>query len=80
MDAQEGLESRIERWRAYVLAHDAVETSIAVVEGQLRDHAARLSEAGLDAEEAFLVALRRVAVSDEASPQLRSDVHRRVVD
>ena len=43
------------------------ETHVAVVEGQLRDHAVRLGDAGLDAEEAFLVALRRVAVSDEAS-------------
>ncbi|MFA5844713.1 MAG: hypothetical protein WC971_07785 [Coriobacteriia bacterium] len=67
VDVKEGLQSRIDRWRAYVLAHGEVETHVAVVEDQLRDHAARLGDAGLDAEEAFLVALRRVAVSDEAS-------------
>ena len=67
MDAREGLQSRIDRWRAYVLAHGEAETHVAAVEGQLRDHAARLGDAGLDAEEAFLVALRRVAASDEAS-------------
>lgn len=66
-DVQEGVKSRIDRWRAYVLAHGEAETHVAVVEEQLRDHALRLGDAGLDAEEAFLVALRRVAVSDEAS-------------
>ena len=62
VDAQVGLESRIDRWRAYVLAHGEVEAHVAVVEGQLRDQATRLGGAGLDADEAFLVALRRVAV------------------
>ncbi len=62
-----GLQSRIDRWRAHVLAHGELETDVAVVEGQLRDQAAGLGDAGLDADEAFLVALRRVAVSDEAS-------------
>lgn len=66
-DAREGIESRIERWRTYVLAHDGAETHVAAVEVQLRDQAIRLGDTGLDAEEAFLVALRRVAVSDEAS-------------
>lgn len=67
MDVREGVQSRIDRWRAYVLAHGEVETHVAVVEGELHDHAVRLGAAGLDAEEAFLVALRRVAVRDEAS-------------
>jgi hypothetical protein len=67
VDAQEGLQSRIDRWRTYVLAHGAAETDVAVVEGQLRDQATRLGDAGLDADEAFLVALKRVAVSDEVS-------------
>jgi len=66
-DAHVGLESRINRWRAFVLAHDEAEVHVAAVEAQLRDHVARLAEAGLDAVEAFLVALRRVAVADEAS-------------
>ena len=61
------VESRIDRWRAYVLAHGGAEAHVAAVEDQLRDHAVRLSDAGLDADEAFLVALRRVAASDEAS-------------
>jgi hypothetical protein len=63
----EGLQSRIDRWRTYVLAHGDAETRVAVVEAQLHDESVRLIDAGLDAEEAFLVALRRVAVSDEAT-------------
>lgn len=66
-DLQQGIQPLVDRWRAYVLAHGGVEANADVVEGQLRDHARRLTEAGLDAEEAFLVALRRVALSDEAS-------------
>lgn len=67
IDAREGVQSRIDRWRTYVLARGEAETHVAVVEGRLRDHAVRLGDAGLDEEEAFLVALRRVASSDEAS-------------
>jgi hypothetical protein len=66
-DVQESLESRIDRWRAYVLARGAAETPVAEVERELRDHAVRLGAAGLDDDEAFLVALRRVAARDEAS-------------
>jgi hypothetical protein len=66
-DAWEGLQSRIDRWRSYVLARGAAATDVAVIESRLRDQAVSLGEAGLDAEEAFLVALRRVAVDDEAS-------------
>lgn len=67
VDAQAGLQSQIDRWRAYVLARGVTEPQVAAVEAQLRDHAARLRDAGLDTEETFLVALRRVAAGDEAS-------------
>ena len=67
MDVREGVQARIDRWRAYVLAHGGTEAGAAVIEGQLRDHAASLGAAGLNPEEAFLVALRRVGASDEAS-------------
>jgi len=66
-DADEGLQSRIDAWRRYVLAHGGAEERVAAAEKQLRDHAARLGEAGLDADEAFLVALKRVAAGDDAS-------------
>ena len=67
VDAQAGLQSQIDRWRAHVLARGVSEPQVAAVEGRLRDHAAALGDAGLSAEEAFLVALRRVAADDEAS-------------
>ena len=67
LDAREGVQPWIDRWRTYVLAHGGAETHVAVLEEQLRDHAARLGDAGLDSDEAFLVALRRVAADDEAS-------------
>ncbi len=63
----ETVESLIDRWRAYALAHGGDEPHVSAVEGQLRDHAVSLADAGLDEEEAFLVALRRVAASDESS-------------
>jgi len=68
MDVREqGNVAPIDRWRAYVLAHGGTEASVTDLEGRLRDHVAGLVDAGLEADEAFLVALKRVAVSDEAS-------------
>jgi hypothetical protein len=67
VDAQQELPLLIARWRTHVLANGEAETRVAVLEGQLRDHASDLLDAGLGAEEAFLVALKRVAESDKAS-------------
>jgi len=67
VEAQEGLQLRIDRWRAYVFARGAAVEDVASAEGRLREQAARLVDAGLDADEAFLVALRRVAGSDDTS-------------
>ncbi|MBN1192210.1 MAG: hypothetical protein JXA36_00745 [Coriobacteriia bacterium] len=66
-DERETLQSRIGRWRAYVLAQGREEAQVAVIEDRLRDNASGLCNAGLDAEEAFMVALRRVAAIDDAS-------------
>jgi hypothetical protein len=65
--AQEGHGAPIDRWRAYVLAHGGSEASLATVESRLRDQIAALADAGLDPDEAFLIALKRVAAGDEAS-------------
>lgn len=67
MNAQEALEQQIDGWRAHMLAQGDTEAHVAIVESQLRDQVSRLSETGLDAEEAFLVALKRIVASDEAS-------------
>lgn len=66
-DPREALESRIDLWRAYLLEHGTHEARLAEVEAQLSEAAFRMLDAGLDADEAFFVALRRVATSDEAS-------------
>jgi hypothetical protein len=66
-DAREGAESRLDGWRAHVLAHGGAEADVSAAEARLREHIATLVEAGLDADEAFLVALRRVTASDEAT-------------
>jgi hypothetical protein len=64
---QEHLGSLIDRWRAYVLAHGEGESQVAVAEGRLHDTAVRLTDSGLDPDEAFLIALKRLAANDEAS-------------
>lgn len=61
------VESQIDRWQTYVLAHGATQSDVALVERRLRDHASALRDAGLSAEEAFLVALKRVAETDKES-------------
>lgn len=60
-----GLESRVGQWRAYVLSNGVSEERAGAVEQQLRDEMVRVSAGGLDADETFLIALRRVAADDE---------------
>lgn len=67
MNATVGIQSRIDRWRTYVLAQGGTEAHVEAVERQLREHTASLGDAGLDDEEAFLVALGRVAEGDDRS-------------
>ena len=67
VDEHEGLLSQIDRWRTYILEHGATEAQVAAIERELRDDVARLRASGLDPDEAFLVALRRVAAGDEVS-------------
>jgi hypothetical protein len=66
-DLSEDLERLVERWRAYVVGRGASEEHVAALESQLRDGAAGLGDAGLNEDETFLVALRRVAVRDDAT-------------
>lgn len=60
-------EVHIDRWRAQVLDRGLAEQQVAALETELRGHIAALAGTGLDAEEAFLVALKRVAAGDEAT-------------
>ncbi len=66
-ESSQGMESLIGRWRTYVLAHGEAEATVAATERILRDHVAALRQSGLDAEESFLVALRRIAADDSVT-------------
>jgi hypothetical protein len=57
----ETLERRIAEWRAYVARGQALAGSdVEELEGHLRDQIESLTGAGLDADEAFLVAVKRI--------------------
>ena len=62
------MESLITGWRAHLRRHEATHAfDVEEVEGRLRDEVAALQDAGLADDEAFLIAVRRVAETDSAS-------------
>lgn len=62
------LELQIERWRGFVRRHQAISGADAQeLEEHLRDQVADLQRAGLDSEEAFLVAVKRMGGLDGVS-------------
>src|SRR5688572_28619834 len=55
------IEEQIDQWRSYLRRRQAgLSVDVAELENHLREHLARLAEAGLAADEAFLVALKRI--------------------
>jgi hypothetical protein len=64
----DGVESQIAEWRAYVAKAPAVgDRDVDELEGHLRDQIAELDAAGLVADEAFLVAVKRMGDLDSLS-------------
>ena len=62
------LEARLDRWRTAVTRRGAVDpAALEADEDRLRHQFTDLTEAGLDADEAFLIALERVS-GDDATP------------
>jgi hypothetical protein len=62
------LEEHIAQWRAYVRRRQAIHGSdVEELEGHLRDQLAALTETGLAADEAFLVAVKRMGSLDAMS-------------
>jgi hypothetical protein len=62
------LEEQIAQWRAYVRRRQAIRgPDVEELEGHLRDQLAALGEAGLSADEAFLVAVKRMGSLDALS-------------
>lgn len=63
-----GVEEQIDQWRGFVRRRPAIaETDIDEMEDHLREQIAELETAGLDADEAFLVAVKRMGNLDEVS-------------
>ena len=62
------LEAQFAQWRAYLRRRPAIRTSdVEELEGHLRDQVTGLIESGLTAEEAFLVAVKRMGNLDAVS-------------
>ena len=67
-DGAEALETRIAEWRAHLRRRQSIrDVDVAELEDHLRGQLASLSAAGLDADEAFLVAVKRVGAVDALS-------------
>lgn len=62
------LEEQIAAWRAYLLRRREIHSvDVAELEDHLREQVSELVEAGLDVDEAFLVAVKRMGALDELS-------------
>src|SRR6266496_2057080 len=66
--ADRPLEEQIAQWRTYLRRRQAVHgPDVEELEGHLRDQLAALTEAGLAADEAFLIAVKRMGSLDALS-------------
>jgi hypothetical protein len=65
---EESLEEQIDQWRSYLRRRQAIHTvDVAELEDHLREQIAGLSAAGLAADEAFLIAVKRMGDLDSLS-------------
>lgn len=68
------IESQIARWRSYVAQHAAISAHDAdEMESHLRDQIQDLLAVGLDEDEAFLVAVKRIGSLDEVSREFAAE-------
>ncbi|WP_374104844.1 permease prefix domain 1-containing protein [Nocardia sp. MH4] len=68
MDAETQLQTNIEQWRGYVQRHRAISVAdVDEMEDHLREQVSSLQDAGLSADEAFLVAVKRMGSLDALS-------------
>jgi hypothetical protein len=62
------LETQIDQWRSYLRRRQAIHSvDVAELEDHLREQVERLTESGLDTDEAFLVAVKRMGNLDTLS-------------
>ncbi len=67
-DRSVALEEQIAQWRSYLLRRQAIHSvDVAELEDHLREQVAGLVDAGLDTDEAFLVAVKRMGDLDDLS-------------
>ncbi|HEX6158927.1 MAG TPA: permease prefix domain 1-containing protein [Thermoanaerobaculia bacterium] len=68
VDSNASLETQIDQWRSYLRRRQAIHpVDVAELEDHLREQVEGLIEAGLDADEAFLVAVKRMGNLDALS-------------
>ena len=73
------LEERIGEWRSFVLRRKAIDADdVDELEDHLRNQAADLQEAGLDEEEAFLIAVKRLGSLDSLSQEYAREYSERL--
>ena len=73
------LEERIGAWRSYVLRRRAIDAmDVDELEDHLRNQVADLQEAGLDEEEAFLIAVKRLGALDPLSREYAQEYSERL--
>jgi hypothetical protein len=73
------LEKRIAEWRAYLRRRQAIHTvDVDELEDHLRSQVADLREAGLDEDEAFLIAVKRIGDLDTLSREFAQEYSERL--
>ncbi len=73
------LEERIAEWRSYLRRRQAIHTvDVEELEDHLRSQVADLREAGLDEEEAFLIAVKRLGELDSLSREFAQEYSERL--
>ncbi|MDA0311855.1 MAG: permease prefix domain 1-containing protein [Gemmatimonadetes bacterium] len=73
------LEDRIGEWRSYVLRRQAIDAKdVDELEDHLRSQVADLREAGLDADEAFLIGVKRLGGLDSLSQEYATEYSERL--
>ena len=73
------LEERIGEWRSFVLRRKAIDANdVDELEDHLRNQVADLHEAGLDEEEAFLIAVKRLGSLDSLSHEYAREYSERL--
>lgn len=79
METKQTLEERIREWRSYISRRKAVKPiDVEELEDQLRTQVEALREAGLDDDEAFLVAVKRLGDLDSISREFAREYSERL--